>query len=220
MRRRQPRPKTNQATPIPDALRESMREVQQVIQESGRDPDVRIDFDDAIQTPDLCGGRIGSGNRPFKFTYYHAGDANEKTRWYLAVHEREIEDIADGRLTTLNLYSCDTPKCGHKSTDVDDLCDCDYVDDPHYGNIEFPNAASTLEYLGIKGIKADSPKEDVIEILGEPTLTGGGEKHPSIGYIYPWIKYHRTDCQLRFEFRKSKGIRSISILEPDWEPGK
>ena len=48
---------------------------------------------------------------------------------------------------------------------------------------------------------------------------GAGEKHPSFGFIWPWIKYFRPECQLRFEFFKSGKIRKVSTLEPNWQPG-
>ncbi|MEM9905877.1 MAG: hypothetical protein AAF921_12725 [Cyanobacteria bacterium P01_D01_bin.44] len=112
------------------------------------------------------------------------------------------------------------PTCGHKSSNPEDLYSCDYIDDPHYGNIYFPTAATTLKHLGISGITANSTKQDVIDILGEPTKIGGGITHREIGCISPWIKYHRPDCQLNFEFQEDKGIRMISVLEPGWEPGQ
>ena len=37
-----------------------------------------------------------------------------------------------------------------------------------------------------------SNREIVVEILGEPDLTGGDVKLPSIGYA-PWIKYLRSE---------------------------
>ena len=59
----------------------------------------------------------------------------------------------------------------------------------------------------------------MIALLGEPTQVGGGQKSPASGYTHPWIKYHRPDCQLHFEFQK-KVIQRVTVLPPDWEPGK
>ncbi len=218
MRRPQPRLKVRQLVAIPEDLRQSLREAFELIQEAERDPDCDINYGDAIQTPNLCGGRTGTGKRSFEFTYY-ANEDGSKSRWYLALHPLEIEDIADGLMKEIALYCCASPGCGHKSTDPDDRCDCDYVDDPHYGNIAFAAAEATLKQLGITGISAECTSDEVIAILGEPAESGGGMKDSILGYIHPWIKYHRPDCQLRFEFKKGKGIRLISVLDPDWQPG-
>lgn len=220
MRRCQPRPKRQELTPIPDALRESLRDAWYFIRESETDPTIQVDYDDAIQITNLCGGRTGEGKRPFEFTYYHQDENGTTSNWYLALHSLEIEDIADGVLTSIKLYVCETPVCGHKSSDPNDTCECDYIDDPHFGNIPFPAASATLAQLGIDGITADSNKVEVIRVLGKPSESGGGVKHSSLGYISPWIKYHRPDCQLHFEFGKTGKVHQITVMEPDWEPGK
>lgn len=217
MLRAQPRPKLRQATPVPDELRESLREALDLIHESFRDPDVRVDYGDAIQSPRLCGGRVGTEKRPYEFTYDCSAD---RSRWRLAFHPLEIEDIVDGHTTQITLHCCTSAGCGHKSNDPEFLCDCDYVEDPLFNRFEFPAAIEVLHRLGIDGLTAASTREDVIALLGEPTRTGGGQKHTAIGYIHPWIKYQRPDCQLRFEFHKSTGIRLVTVLPPDWEPGK
>jgi hypothetical protein len=218
MLRPQPKEKDRRRVAVPDDLREALREALFLINESKRDPDVRVDFDDAIQVGCLVGGRVGTGKRPFEFTYYQR-DGIRETQWHLALHMLEIEDISDGCMTEITLYCCRTPDCGHKSNDPEYLCDCDYVNDPYVGNIYFPDALEALRRLGITEIAESSRRDDVIKLLGEPTLSGGGEKDPEYGYIWPWIKYHRTDCQLRFEFQKSRKLRMISILDPNWEPG-
>lgn len=69
-------------------------------------------------------------------------------------------------------------------------------------------------------ITSDSNVQEVIDILGLPTAAGGDREPPPLGYVHPWIKYHRTDCQLRFEFNKGKGLRMISVVEPNWQAGK
>ena len=218
MLRRQPREKESRRISIPDDLRASLAEVNSLIKQSKRDPDVRIDYDDAIQLENLVGGRVGEPKRPYEFTYNSGGDKN--ARWHLALHPLEIEDISDGHMTEMTLYCCKSADCGRKSNDPEFLCDCDYVDDPYSGNIEFPAAEEALRRLGVAGISAQSTRENVVEVLGEPTFMGGGLKDSTFGYISPWIKYHREDCQLRFEFGKDGRIRLVSILEPNWEPGK
>lgn len=130
MRQCNPRPKDQRKVPIPDELRESLREVREVIDEAERDPDdMPIDFEDAIQVGAICGGRVGEDNRPFEFTYFPAGD-RKYGRWFLVLHETEIEDIADGVISELTMYCCTSPDCHCKFRDESETCVfCDYEDD-------------------------------------------------------------------------------------------
>lgn len=220
MQRPQPKEKERRRVEIPIDLRAALQEAHFLIAESKHDPDVRVDYDDAIQCGCLIGGRIGTGKRPFEFTYYPERESKTRGRWHLALHPLEIEDIADGWMTELTLYCCRTPDCGHKSNDPEDLCDCDYVEDPYFGNIKLPDIHEALRRIGLPEITHSSTRTEIVEVLGEPQEVGGGEKHPMLGYVWPWIKYFRTDCQIRFEFNRSGALRMLSIMEPDWEPGK
>lgn len=219
MLRAEPNEKERRKVAIPEDLRDAIREAHYLIGESKRDPDVRVDYDDAIQCGCLIGGHVGSKKRPFEFTYYPAGDRSAKSRWKLALHPLEIEDIADGCMTEINLYCCKSPNCGHKSTEPEVLCDFDYVDDPYTGNVNLSDTDEALRRIGIFDITQNSTRNEIVQLLGNPQKTGGGGKRPAFGYVWPWIKYLRTDCQLRFEFQKSGRLRGISILDPNWKPG-
>ena len=48
MRKLQARPKNRQKVPIPVELRESLREVFELIQRAKHDPDIQLGYDDAI----------------------------------------------------------------------------------------------------------------------------------------------------------------------------
>jgi len=76
MCRRNSHPKRHEATLIPDSLRESFREAAEIICDAESDSDINIDYDDAIQTSGLCGGRCGNGMRPFRFACYHKSNGN------------------------------------------------------------------------------------------------------------------------------------------------
>jgi len=130
IRKLNPQTKDRRKVPIPYELRESMREVREVIKEADRDPDdLPIDFDDAIQVGAVCGGRIGSADRPFEFTYYPDGDRRHG-RWFFGLHETEIEDIADGLMSEITMYCCTSPDCRCKFRDESETCFfCDYEDD-------------------------------------------------------------------------------------------
>lgn len=216
-----PKPKDRRKVPIPAELRDSLHAVFELIQQAKNDPDIRLDYDDAIQVGAVCGGRYGKKPRSYVLTYYPEGDA-DRGRWFLTFDRTEIEDIGDGRMAEITLYCCTSPDCRCKFRESDDHCFyCDYADDPNYGTFAFPAAASKLVERGVSGLSENSAKEDVITLLGSPDEFGGGYKQPPLGYIWPWIRYRRPDCQLCFEFNKNNTrIRSITIMEKDWEPGK
>lgn len=206
---------------IPQELRDSLHDVFELIQQAKNDPSINLDYDDAIQVGAVCGGRYGKKPRVYVLTYFPEGDA-ERGRWFLTFDQTEIEDINDGHLTELMLYCCTSLDCRSKFREPDDHCfHCDYAEDPNYGTFAFPNATFKLTERGIARLSEDSAKEDVVSELGDPDEFGGGVKIPTLGYVWPWIKYHRPDCQLRFEFNKDNTrIRCITIMEKDWVPGK
>jgi hypothetical protein len=106
-----------------------MREVHEMTQRAETDPDIVLDYDDAIQVDGLCGGKYRNGKRPFAFTYYPK-DRDERGRWYLTLHALEIEDIANGVMTEIKMYCCTSPDCEMKFREADDHCFyCDYFDD-------------------------------------------------------------------------------------------
>lgn len=204
-------------TEIPQELRDVFREVIHIIDESDRDPDYSIDFGDAIQVPPtLVGGRIGDAKRPFEFTFRNTLGV----LWAIQLSQLEIEDIADGMMEAINLYNCDNCSSDYFTTDSEYECKCDIKLNGRFGNFEFPAAIAKLAECGIDGVSESSNREDVVKILGEPSISGGDVKSPTIGYIAPWVKYLRTDYQLRFEFGRNKTLRLVSLLEPNWKPGK
>jgi hypothetical protein len=220
LRRLRPTAKDYRAVSLPFELRDSLLIVADRIREATLDPDVELDFDDAIQTDVVCGGRDTTKRRPYVLTFFPPG-GDERARWFLSFDRSEIEDIADGRLTELGLYCCVAPECGCKFREPDEHCAyCDYVDDPRFGCFIFPEAAVKLAECGVEALSEDSSKDVVIALLGEPDECGGGYKHQGFGYVWPWIKYRRPDCQLRIEFfKEGKRIRNVSVMEKDWLPG-
>lgn len=213
MLKRKPKEKERRKVAIPAELHDALQEAWYIVNESKRDPGVRVDYDDAIQVPPcLVGGKVGTKKRPFEFTYYVDGD--RKTRWHLAFHPLELEDIADGHMTELRLYCCRTPDCGHKSNDPEFLCDCDYENDPFTGHIALADTAEALRRRGITGISDISTKADVIAVLGQPDASRDAERNTPA-----WIKYHRADCQLHFQFERSGKLKMLTVMEADWKPG-
>jgi hypothetical protein len=220
MRRLQSKLKERRKVPIPLEFRDSLREVFELIQAAKNDPDIRLDYDDAIQVGAVCGGCYGKNPRPYVLTYYPTGDS-EKERWFLTLHKTEIEDISDGRMTEISMNCCISAECRYKFRETDEHCfDCDYFDDPDFGTFDFPLAMERLIQRGISSISQTSTLDDVLEVLGQPDEAGGNVPS-SIGYIWPWIRYRGNDCQIRFEFDKEmSSIRNISVIEKDWKPGQ
>ncbi len=72
-RRLRPRSKDRRKVSIPAQLRESLREVFELIQRAKQSPDIVLDFDDAIQVGAVCGGRYGKKPRPYVLTYFPEG---------------------------------------------------------------------------------------------------------------------------------------------------
>src|SRR5262249_36361480 len=98
--RLQPRAKERRKVPVPADLRRGMEEVFRLITEAQRDPDVALDFDDAIQVGPICGGRFHRKPSRYEFRYYPGGN-HRGGSWILDLHDCDIEDLADGRLTEI-----------------------------------------------------------------------------------------------------------------------
>ena len=206
-----PKPKEQRCVPVPDDLRASLQEVWQVIQEAERDPDLRIDYGDAIQVGHVCGGRFGKEIRPFVLTYYPPGDT-DRGRWFLTLHPTEIEDIADGVLSALPLYCCASPECRCKFREPNDHCSyCDYESDPARGTFAVPEAISRLKALGVLGLSEASSLEDVKGILGEPFRTGGGEVVDDRA-VHPWAKFRIGGRKIHIAFWTRSGrIKEVTL---------
>lgn len=106
--------------PIPEELRDSLREFHEVIRAARHDPDIHLDFDDAIQIERICGGRSPGDQKRFDLTYYPSGSPD--CRWHLRLHRLEIEDISDGVMAEITLWSCTALGCDCKSREAADRC--------------------------------------------------------------------------------------------------
>lgn len=210
MRRLLPKPKERRKVPVPAELRDALREVSEMIEAAKNDPDIQLDFDDAIQNEVVCGGRYGTKPRPYVLTYYPAGDS-DRGRWFLALSRSEIEDIGDGVLPELMMYCCTSSECRCKFRQEDEHCFyCDYVEDQNFGHFDFPEAEAKLFQRGVNGITKQTGRAQVVQLLGSPDLSGGGDL--PTGFVWPWIKYHRDDCEIHFEFNKTQNwIRAVTI---------
>jgi hypothetical protein len=195
-----------------------MSEIFSLLQLARQDPDICLDYGDAIQVGHVCGGRYQKKPSRFELTYSPEGE-RENGWWRLDIDRYTIEDIADGRQTQISLYCCETPGCGAMFNKADGYCDCDYIRDPDFGRFDFPEAEEKLRQRGIDGIGAGADRDAVIAMLGPPTLTGG-DCDSRFGYIGPWIRYQRDDCQVGFQFGRDGKLQEFSIMDRDWKRGK
>ncbi len=215
----QPKEKVRETIPVPPELRSALCEVWELVQQAERDPDeFELDFDDAIQVPHVCGGRYGEGLRPYVLSYYPPSQS--EGRWQLEFAECEIEDIADGVQHELSLYRCADPDCSFKSNRKSALCShCDYVPDDAFAELPPAEAGPRLAALGMEGVHEASSRAEIIGLFGDPQDSGGDQTVECGLYVWPWIKYVRADCQVRFEFNKQGALREVFIMPADWQPG-
>jgi hypothetical protein len=213
MLRPAPKNKATRRVAIPKELREALAEVREIIGEAQFDG-TEQDFDDAIQTEVVCGGIVGPEDRPIALTYFLPSSS---ARWELELAPAELEDIADGAQADIFLHCCQS--CKTKSSSPEFLCsNCDYEPDPDYAHLTPAKAKSRIQKLGFDRFSAKSTRDEIIANFGPPTEMGGGFK-ASFGYVKPWIKYHRKECQLRFEFAKGDRVSAVTFLPKNWKPG-
>jgi hypothetical protein len=120
MRRLSPRPKAILATQIPERLRDAMRELLHQIREVENDADNGLEHDDGIQVDCLIGGRCGTDERPYQFTYYPSAHTNHD-RWYLTLSSSELEAVAEGTMSRIRMHCCTSPDCQMKFREVEGL---------------------------------------------------------------------------------------------------
>jgi hypothetical protein len=195
---------------VPPTLAADMHEVCTYVDGVAGDPDVSIDFDDAIQIGDLCGGRTKKAEQ-FEFSYYPGTGET----WLLELGRQQMDDIASGKLAHLTIeVLTSTPAPGDVTVLEQERHPWNLPDLP------LEEACEKLHALEICDIEPTATRDEVVQCLGEPTHTGGATHDSLLGYTHPWVKYHLPQCQLRFEFEDAGELRSIMFLPPDWEPGK
>ena len=111
---------------IPEAFVESMREVALLIERG--DSAATIESDDLLQCGRVCGGLYDEENSRYGFGYL-ANDYDEDgyaILWYFDLDGQQIEDIAAGRLTSLDMWRCKASDCGRRFCHPDAYCEqCD-----------------------------------------------------------------------------------------------
>jgi hypothetical protein len=194
-RRFDPKPKERRKVPVPAELRDSLREVFELIQQAKHDPDIVLDYDDAIQVGAVCGGRFGKKPRPYVLTYFPEGDS-KRGCWYLTLHRTEIEDISDGRMTELTLFCCTAPDCRCKFREEKENCFfCDYEEDEEVRNFKtrleaLAKAVSTKEEW-IAGYLREKPDATPVSVIADYNPIEG------LGDRLGWFSFPEVEALLQ-----------------------
>ena len=88
----------------------------------------QIPSDDLIQDDYTYGGLIHEGGKEYSFTYFPT--EGNKNIWEFQLSAEQIGQIAEGKLTTLDLWACTQEDCQSKFQNSSDTCFYhDYYDD-------------------------------------------------------------------------------------------
>ncbi len=106
--------------------------------------------DDCIQTDYLCGGLWNKKNSQYGFTYYPEKSSSDNS-WDFEITKKQIIDIANVKITHLNLWKCDNPKCNHYHSHENTRCTfCNPIDttvNPKYSREEVENLQNNKREL-------------------------------------------------------------------------
>jgi hypothetical protein len=84
-----------------------------------------------------------------------------------------------------------------------------------------PESPGGPTYRGplFRGIRREMTRAQIEKLLGAPSETGATS---SILDSQPrtWIKYLAKEAQIHFQFRADGALEMITLMEPDWRPGK
>lgn len=122
------KPKRRVVVDLPSAFTAFMRDVNWRIHDGDRAA-TTIESDDLLQCECAYGGLYDRVGKRFGFRYFHSDDAT----WDFDLDAHQVAQIADGTLTTLNLWQCSSGKCNCLYSAEDSYCmHCDsirYFDD-------------------------------------------------------------------------------------------
>jgi hypothetical protein len=81
-----------------------------------------------------------------------------------------------------------------------------------FRQLSLPVALQILRNSGIGELDESSTRDDIIRVLGQPDLSGGGE-HPIYGKIPVWIRYDRSFYCMLFQFDGER-ISAVNFMPP------
>ncbi len=115
------KPKVARELPIPKDMHEAFAEACEFMSEMEQEPDIELDYGDAIQADGLVGGPVAPDSDEFLFTFYPDGDEC-RGRWHLRLTRDDMEDIAEGVVTTWPVFVCESDDCRYKWARADERC--------------------------------------------------------------------------------------------------
>lgn len=69
------------------------------------------------------------------------------------------------------------------------------------------------EYKGELPVSVNASEHESIQILGNPSVSGGGKVDMLMGYIDRWIKYEKEDYTLHLQFNQNDNLSRVSIMK-------
>ncbi|MDF3934346.1 hypothetical protein [Pseudomonas citronellolis] len=79
--------------------------------------------------------------------------------------------------------------------------------------IEASDGYSALNEGFCDWLNASSTYQSVLDILGQPAMTGGGRKDLLIGYVGKWLRYQRWGVVVNFQFNESDALCRVTVLQ-------
>jgi hypothetical protein len=175
MRTLQKKPKVLTPVEIPPDLRAFLKEVAELIEVG--DEATTIESDDLIQCEFAHGGLCEEGIDEFGFTYFPGKGI--KTHWDFVLSAAQINEVAAGNTTTLELWECTDTNCDSMFPNSDWACGkCDYIDDdpPKLPTGEFRSRRDWgLAYFAL------NPDAHPLEMIG--AYNGNEQRDDSLGFF-------------------------------------
>ena len=82
----------------------------------------QVESDDMIQDQFNVGGLTEKGSGVYLFTYYPDEHSKKNYTWSLTLSSKQIKEIAEGKIKTLDLWACQQDHCQNKSMDKSSRC--------------------------------------------------------------------------------------------------
>jgi hypothetical protein len=128
MREERRLPKIPETAEVPQDLFSFLADVHQMILDESEE--ATIESDDLLQCEYAYGGLEDSATGVYSFTYFPDKQGTRNT-WEFALSKSEMERIAKGEITELNLWACKDSACGCKFSSESGSCFyCDWLDAP------------------------------------------------------------------------------------------
>lgn len=69
------------------------------------------------------------------------------------------------------------------------------------------------DYKGALPVSIITSEHDSIQILGNPSASGGGKMDGLMGYVDRWIKYEKEGYTLHLQFSQNDNLSRVSIMK-------